>query len=65
MARLELSAHMTVRPGCLEGFKKQAAELIRYSWWQPRRQNSLCNPGGGSTGRWWGRGFPVSQGGLP
>jgi len=26
---LELSAHMTVRPGCLEGFKKQAAELIR------------------------------------
>ena len=28
-ARLELSAHMTVRPGCLEGFKKQAAELIR------------------------------------
>jgi quinol monooxygenase YgiN len=29
MARLELSAHMTVRPGCLEGFKKHAAELIR------------------------------------
>ena len=29
MALLELSAHMTVRPGCLEGFKKQAAELIR------------------------------------
>src|SRR5688500_15070243 len=29
MAHLELSAHMTVRPGCLEGFKKQAAELIR------------------------------------
>ncbi len=26
---LELSAHMTVRPGCLEGFKKQAAECIR------------------------------------
>jgi quinol monooxygenase YgiN len=26
---LELSAHMMVRPGCLEGFKKQAAELIR------------------------------------
>jgi hypothetical protein len=25
MALLELSAHMTVRPGCLEGFKKQAA----------------------------------------
>ena len=29
MALLELSAHMTVRPGCLDGFKKQAAELIR------------------------------------
>jgi len=29
MSYLELSAHMTVRPGCLEGFKKQAAELIR------------------------------------
>jgi quinol monooxygenase YgiN len=29
MAPLELSAHMSVRPGCLEGFKKQAAELIR------------------------------------
>ena len=29
MSDLELSAHMTVRPGCLEGFKKQAAELIR------------------------------------
>jgi quinol monooxygenase YgiN len=29
MAYLELSAHMTVRPGCLEGFRKQAAELIR------------------------------------
>src|SRR6187401_3039543 len=29
MAPLELSAHMTVRPGRLEGFKKQAAELIR------------------------------------
>src|SRR4026208_1763275 len=29
MDQLELSAHMTVRPGCLEGFKKQAAELIR------------------------------------
>jgi hypothetical protein len=29
MANLELSAHMTVRPGCLEGFKKQAAECIR------------------------------------
>ena len=29
MNPLELSAHMAVRPGCLEGFKKQAAELIR------------------------------------
>jgi quinol monooxygenase YgiN len=29
MSQLEVSAHMTVRPGCLEGFKKQAAELIR------------------------------------
>jgi quinol monooxygenase YgiN len=29
MAALEVSAHLTVRPGCLEGFKKQAAELIR------------------------------------
>jgi quinol monooxygenase YgiN len=29
MGYLELSAHMTVRAGCLEGFKKQAAELIR------------------------------------
>jgi quinol monooxygenase YgiN len=29
MAALELSAHLTVRPGCLEGFKRQAAECIR------------------------------------
>ena len=29
MACLELSAHMTVRPGCIDGFKKQAAECIR------------------------------------
>ena len=29
MAHLELSAHMTVRAGCLDGFKKQAAECIR------------------------------------
>ena len=29
MSYLELSAHMTVRPGCLDGFKEQAAELIR------------------------------------
>ncbi|HEY9385058.1 MAG TPA: hypothetical protein VIP80_16225 [Gemmatimonadales bacterium] len=29
MGHLELSAHMTVRPGCIEGFKQQAAECIR------------------------------------
>src|SRR5262245_54445308 len=29
MATLELSAHMTIRPGQLEGFKQQAAEIIR------------------------------------
>jgi len=29
MGILEMSAHMTVRPGRLEGFKKQAAELIQ------------------------------------
>ena len=29
MATFEVSAHMTVRPGQLEGFKKQAAECIR------------------------------------
>jgi len=29
MAHLELSAHLTVLQGCLEGFKKQAAECIR------------------------------------
>jgi len=29
MSHLELSAHMTVRAGCLEGFKTQAAECIR------------------------------------
>jgi quinol monooxygenase YgiN len=29
MAYLEASAHMSVRPGCLEGFKRQAAECIR------------------------------------
>lgn len=29
MEYLEMSAHMTVRPGCLEGFKMQAAECIR------------------------------------
>src|SRR6476660_1638081 len=29
MAYLEVSAHLTVRPGCLEGFTRQAAECIR------------------------------------
>ena len=29
MAYLELGAHMTVRAGCLDGFKQQAAECIR------------------------------------
>ncbi len=29
MATFEVSAHMTVRPGQLEGFKEQAAEMIR------------------------------------
>lgn len=29
MAYLEVSAHMTVRPGCIEGFREQAAECIR------------------------------------
>jgi len=29
MGALELSAHLTVRPGCLEGFKRQAVELVR------------------------------------
>lgn len=29
MANFEVSAHMTVRPGCLDGFREQAAECIR------------------------------------
>jgi len=29
MASFEVSAHTTVRPGQLEGFKRQAAEYIR------------------------------------
>jgi quinol monooxygenase YgiN len=29
MAQLELHAHMKVRPGQLEGFKAQAAEMVR------------------------------------
>jgi quinol monooxygenase YgiN len=31
MPNFELSAHMTVRPGQLEGFRRQAAEIIRLS----------------------------------
>ena len=37
MGYLELSAHMTVRPGRLEGFKKQATELIRITKEQDTR----------------------------
>ena len=37
MAYLELSAHLTVRPGCLEGFKKQAAECLRITKEQDTR----------------------------
>ena len=37
MPYLEASAHMTVRPGCLEGFKKQAAECIRITKEQDTR----------------------------
>jgi quinol monooxygenase YgiN len=29
MGHLELGAHMTVRAGCLDGFKRQAAECLR------------------------------------
>ncbi len=29
MGYFEVSAHMSVRPGCLDGFKRQAAECIR------------------------------------
>jgi len=29
MGHLEVSAHLTVRPGCLEDFKRQAGQLIR------------------------------------
>jgi hypothetical protein len=39
MAAFELSAHMTVRPGQLEGFKKQAAECIRIT--KEKDQNTL------------------------
>jgi quinol monooxygenase YgiN len=37
MAHFEVSAHMTVRPGCLEGFKRQAAEMIRITREQDTR----------------------------
>ena len=37
MATFEVSAHMTVRPGQLEGFKKQAAECIRITKEQDTR----------------------------
>jgi quinol monooxygenase YgiN len=37
MGHLEVSAHLTVRPGCLEGFKKQAAECIRITREQDTR----------------------------
>jgi len=36
MATFEVSAHMTIRPGQLEGFKKQAAECIRITKEQDR-----------------------------
>lgn len=37
MGHLEVSAHLTVRPGCLEGFKRQAGELIRITKEQDTR----------------------------
>jgi quinol monooxygenase YgiN len=37
MSYLEVSAHLTVRPGCLDGFKKQAAECIRITREQDTR----------------------------
>ena len=37
MAVVEVSAHMTVRPGQLEGFRKQAAECIRITKEQDTR----------------------------
>src|SRR5262245_64646813 len=37
MANFEVSAHMTVRPGQLDGFKKQAAECIRITKEQDTR----------------------------
>ena len=37
MAYLEVTAHMSVRPGCLDGFKKQAAECVRITKEQDTR----------------------------
>lgn len=37
MSYLEMSAHMKVRPGCLDGFKRQVAELIRITKEQDTR----------------------------
>jgi len=31
MSNLEVTAHLRIRPGQMEGFKKQAAELVRLS----------------------------------
>jgi hypothetical protein len=58
MGALELSAHLTVRQGCLEGSKRQAAELIRitkekdtrtlvsqHGWKRVRGSGSLHRPG--------------------
>ena len=41
---LELSAHMTVRPGQLEGFKRQAAECIRLTREKDRCRFHTCRP---------------------
>jgi len=37
MGYLEVSAHMSVRPGCLDGFRQQAAECIRITKEQDTR----------------------------
>lgn len=36
MEYLEVSAHMSVRPGCLDGFLRQAAECVRITKEQAR-----------------------------
>jgi hypothetical protein len=41
---LELSAHMTVRPGQLEGFKRQAAECIRLTREKDTSRFHTCRP---------------------